>query len=160
LARKRKVTYFLSKVPKDARILDIGCADNWFKQVAAENGFTNVIGADFRPPADIVGNIFEWRELGVEPHSFDAIVAFEVMEHGDFAPVFRDLLKPGGLLFATTPVPRMDPVCQLLERVGALQKRTSPHSHLIDLRYVPGFEVVERKVKAVVSQWAVLRPAG
>jgi hypothetical protein len=93
----------------------------------------------------------------MKPHSWDAITAFEVLEHGDFAPTFRELLRPRGLLFATTPVPRMDPVCHALERIGLLQRRTSPHSHLTDLRRVSGFEVASWRVKAGVSQWAVLR---
>lgn len=159
LARQRKYSYFLPWVPSDARILDLGCAGNWFKAGAAKRGWTNVVGLDLAPPADIIGNVFDWRELGIEPHSFDAVVAFEVLEHGDFAPVIRELLKPAGFLFATTPVPRMDRVCQALEKLGALQRRTSPHSHLTDLRQVNGFEVVDRKIKAAISQWAVLRPS-
>jgi 2-polyprenyl-3-methyl-5-hydroxy-6-metoxy-1,4-benzoquinol methylase len=158
LARQRKYAYFLPWVPKDARILDLGCAGNWFKQGAAQRGWTGVTGLDLAPPADIVGNVFDWRELGIEPHSFDAVTAFEVLEHGDFSAVIHDLLKPSGYLFATTPVPRMDGVCHALERVGALQQRTSPHTHLTDLRELPRFDVVDRKIKALISQWSVLRP--
>jgi 2-polyprenyl-3-methyl-5-hydroxy-6-metoxy-1,4-benzoquinol methylase len=105
-----------------------------------------------------VGNIFEWEELGLEAHSFDAIVAFEVLEHGDFAAPIWHLLKPGGLFFATTPIPSMDPACKVLERLRLLQRRTSPHTHLTDLREVAHFDVVERHRKAGISQWAVLRP--
>ncbi len=68
------------------------------------------------------------------------------------------MLKPDGLLFVTTPVPRFDPVCKLLGRARLLQKRSSPHSHLTDLRDLRLFEPVERRIKAVISQWAVLRP--
>ena len=158
VARRGKLKFFLPLVPKDARILDVGCADNWFRQEAEDRGWTNITGVDLTPPADIVGDIFKWRELGMEAHSFDAIVAFEVIEHGDFAPVFHDLLKPGGLLLMTTPVPRLDPVCQLLEHLRLLQQRSSPHTHLTDLRRLPSFDVVERRIKAGVSQWGVLRP--
>ncbi|MEY2570244.1 MAG: hypothetical protein QOE63_594, partial [Acidimicrobiaceae bacterium] len=111
-ARRRKLDYFLPHVAQDAVIFDIGCSDSWFKREAGVRGWGNVVGIDLRPPADIVGDVFRWRELGLEPHSADAIVAFEIIEHGDFAGVFRDLLKPDGLLFATTPVPRMDPICK------------------------------------------------
>jgi hypothetical protein len=45
----------------------------------------------------------------------------------------------------------------VLERARLLQRRTSPHTHLTDLRTIPGFEVVDYKVKAGISQWAVLR---
>lgn len=159
LARRGKLNYFLPQVPKDARILDIGCADNWFKRSAAERGWHNVVGIDLFPPADIVGDIWTWRDLGMEPNSFDAIIAFEVIEHGDFAVPFHELLKPDGLLMLTTPVPRLDPLLKVLEALRLLQRRSSPHTHLTDLRRVPNFTVVERRVKAFVSQWAVLRPS-
>jgi 2-polyprenyl-3-methyl-5-hydroxy-6-metoxy-1,4-benzoquinol methylase len=158
VARRGKIKYFLGHFPKDARILDVGCADNWFKHAAAERGYTDVRGLDLFPPADIIGDVWTWKDLGLEAHSFDAIIAFEVIEHGDFSKPFHDLLKPDGLLCATTPVPRFDPVCKVMEAMRLLQQRSSPHSHLTDLRHLPYFEVVERRIKAVVSQWAILRP--
>jgi len=160
VARRAKLEYFLPKLPRNARILDIGCADNWFKREAAERGWANVFGLDLHPPADIVGDMRDWRSLGIAPHSFDAVVAFEVVEHGDFSEPMHDLLKPDGLLFLTTPVPRMDPVCRVLEALRLLQQRSSPHSHLIDLRCFPRFDLVERRIKAGVSQWGILRPNG
>ncbi|MHB1534526.1 MAG: class I SAM-dependent methyltransferase [Acidimicrobiales bacterium] len=158
IARRGKINFFLSRVGREARILDVGCSDNWFKKAAGARGWNNVTGIDLAPPADIVGSIFDWRNLGLVAHSFDAVVAFEVVEHGDFSRPIWDLLKPGGLLFATTPVPALDPICQILEQLYLLQRRTSPHSHLTDLRRLPLFEPVEHRVKAVISQWAVLRP--
>jgi SAM-dependent methyltransferase len=157
-ARWRKLDYFLPRVPKDARLLDVGCAGNWFKRKAADRGWTDVVGLDVLPTADIVGDVRDWRQLGLEPHSFDAIVAFELVEHGDFTQSFHDLLKPEGLLLVTTPLPAMDPMCLRLEKLGMLQKRGSPHTHLTDLRDIPQFEVVERRVRAFISQWGVLRP--
>jgi hypothetical protein len=86
------------------------------------------------------------------------VIAFEVVEHGDFAAAIRALLKPTGRLMATTPVPRFDWVCRIGEAVGLFQKRTSPHSHLVDLRRYPGFDCETRVVRAGIAQWAVLRP--
>lgn len=157
LARRRKIAYFLKWVTPEAKILDVGCSTNWFKTAAAEQGFPNVTGLDLIPPADIVGDVRQWEQLGMQAGTWEAITAFEVLEHGDFAPTLRALLKPGGLLFATTPVPAMDPVCHALEKVGLLQRRTSPHTHLTDLRTLAGFEVADYKIKAGISQWAVLR---
>jgi SAM-dependent methyltransferase len=158
LARRGKLDYFMPKLPKDARILDLGCADNWFKRSVGERGWKNVVGVDLFPPADFVGDVRKWQNLGLDPHSFDAVIAFEVLEHGDFADAIWDLLKPDGLLFATTPIPRMDPVCRVLEAFHLLQRRSSPHSNLLDLRNLRRFEVCERRIKALVSQWAVLSP--
>jgi len=160
VARRAKVKFFLQYLSPDALVLDVGCGDNWFKRAAATRGFTGVTGLDLYPPADIIGDIRSWQSLGLLPHSFDAIVAFEVVEHGDYSESFRELLKPNGKLFLTTPLPAMDGVCRMLESLRLLQRRTSPHTHLIDLRHFPRFDVVERHVKSGVSQWAILRPSG
>lgn len=159
LARHGKLRHFLPLLERDALILDAGCGDNWFKREAAKLGWSNVVSLDLAPPADLVGNIFEWRSLGLEEHSFDAIVAFEVVEHGRFSDPLHELLKPTGFLFVTTPIPRVDPLLKVLERMRLLQRRTSPHINLMDVRNLPRFQVVDRRVKAGVSQWAVLTPS-
>lgn len=158
VARRGKVKHLLPFVARDARILDFGCADNWFKRAAAAQGWTDITGLDLVPTADVVGDIREWRSLGFEAHSFDAIIAFEVVEHGDFAEFLKVLLKPHGLLVVTTPVPRVDPLLKVMEALRLLQRRSSPHTHLTDMRGYPGFDVVHRQIKLGVSQWVILRP--
>ena len=158
VARRGKLDFFLPMLPKTARILDVGCGDNWFAGAAGSRGWKNVTGLDLYPPADIVGNVFNWRDLGLAPHSFDAVVAFEFVEHGDFSDPLHDLLKPDGVLMLTTPIPRADPLLRVLEKLRVLQLRSSPHTHLVDLRHFRRFQIVERRVKAAVSQWAVLSP--
>ena len=159
-ARRKKLDFFFRRIPRDARILDVGCGEGWVRQWAEPRGWPDVLGIDLSAPADIVGDVNRWPELGLEPHSFDVVIAFEVIEHADMAQALCDLLKPDGMLMATTPVPRLDGVCQALERMGALQPRTSAHSHLVDLRAYPHFDVVDRRVRGAVAQWGVLRPAG
>ena len=157
-ARRRKLEFFFAQIPADTRILDVGCADGWVRRWAEASGWHDILGIDLVGPADIVGDINEWRALGLEAASFDAVIAFEVVEHGDLAEALRALLKPTGRLYATTPVPRLDWACRALERVRVLQPRTSAHSHLVDLRRYPGFRAVDHRVKGVVSQWGVLAP--
>ena len=157
-ARRRKLEWFFRDVPKDARILDVGCADGWVGRWLRERGWTDVTGIDLQPPADHVGDVRRWRELGLTGRSFDVIVAFEVVEHADLADALHELVAADGRLFATTPVPRLDWACRLMERVGMLQQRTSPHTHLVDLRRYPRFRPVARTVKGLVSQWGVLAP--
>ena len=162
IARDRKLRYFFDRIAPGSAILEVGCADGWVGRWATEHGH-HVTGIDIVPPANpnadvVVGDIREWRALGLAPASFDVIIAFEVIEHGDFAAALHALLKPDGRLMVTTPVPRMDWVCRLGEKAGLLQKRTSPHTHLIDVRKVPGFTAVDRRVVGGVAQWGVLRP--
>jgi 2-polyprenyl-3-methyl-5-hydroxy-6-metoxy-1,4-benzoquinol methylase len=158
-ARAKKLEYFFSRVPADARILDVGCADGWVGRWANDRGWTDVTGIDLRPPADIVGDVTRWWELGLDPESFDCIVAFEVLEHADLAAAMRALLKPDGILMATTPVPRFDWACKCLEAARVLQKRTGEHVNLVDLREYPGFRAVDWRVKGLISQWGILIPA-
>ena len=164
LARRRKLEYFLGQVPKDANLLEIGCADGWVGDYAVEHGWTRFTGVDILPPSRplphpfVLGDINEWQRLGLAAGSFDAIIAFEVIEHGDFVAAIEALLRPGGLLLVTTPVPRMDWLCQLLEAVGLNQRRSSPHTHLIRLRDLPDtLTPVRIQVKAGISQWGVFQ---
>ncbi len=71
-------------MPKDAAILDVGCADGWVGRWLQAR-WSDVTGADLEPPADVVGDINRWRELGLPAGTFDVVVAFEVVEHGDLA---------------------------------------------------------------------------
>ncbi len=105
----------------------------------------------------MVGNILEWRALGIEPESFDVIVAFELIEHVDCVQEMFDILKPGGLLMLTSPLPHMDWMCSLLERLGLNQKRTSPHCHLIYFKDLPLFEPLEIKIMGGMAQWGKFR---
>jgi len=165
-ARRRKLEYFLNLVPKDADILEIGCADGWVGDYALANGWRRFTGIDICAPAEsppyafIHGDVNRWREHGLRPGSFDAILAFEVIEHGDFYGAIMSLLRPAGLLMVTTPVPHMDWACKVLEAARLTQRRTSPHDHLIYLRDLPkGLQPVELKVKVGISQWGVFRNA-
>ena len=94
-------------------------------------------------------------ELGLAAESFDAVVAFEVVEHVDCFRACHDLLKPGGRMLITTPLPHRDWVMKLLERAGLNQPRTSPHDHLVYLDRVPLFTEKRVKVVAGLSQWGV-----
>jgi 2-polyprenyl-3-methyl-5-hydroxy-6-metoxy-1,4-benzoquinol methylase len=156
-ARTKKVEYFFRGVPKESRILEVGCGDGWLGRYLKANGWTHWTGMDLVQPADVVGNIVEWRRLGMEPASFDGIVAFEVVEHVPCFQEMYDLLKPGGLLMLTSPAPGMDWFCKALEAFGLTQRRTSPHDHLIDFHKVPLFEAVSITRVGLAAQWGIFR---
>ena len=121
-ARRKKIEYFFGDIPKDARILEVGAGDGWVGRYLKDNGWTNYVSVDIVPPADIVGDLREWRKLGLEESSFDVIVAFEVIEHVDLYQEMYDLLKPGGRLFRqvlSQGAPRPDADWSLVERALA-----------------------------------------
>lgn len=110
-----------------------------------------------KPPADILGNILDWKDLGIKDESFDIIIALEVIEHVDFLHECLNILKPNGLLMLASPVPHMDWLCWLLELVGINQKRTSPHKNLIYFKCITLFEPLEIKTVGFIGQWGKFR---
>jgi 2-polyprenyl-3-methyl-5-hydroxy-6-metoxy-1,4-benzoquinol methylase len=155
IARKKKSRYFFQGLSKDARVLEVGCGSGWVGEYLKGQGWGNYVGLDLFPPADVVGDVRNYASLGLAADSFDAIVAFEVVEHVDCFRACYDLLKPGGRMLITTPLPSRDWVMKLLERVRLNQKRTSPHDHLVDLTRVPLFRDKQVKIVGCLSQWGI-----
>ena len=154
-ARARKVRFFLDPLPKSSRILEIGCGDGWIGRYLKANGWTRYVGLDLRPPADIVGDIRDWRRLGMQEGSFDVVIAFEIVEHVDCWQACHDLLRPGGTMLITTPLPHRDWILAGLELLGLNQRRTSPHDHLVHLARVPLFARKDVRIVGGLSQWAI-----
>jgi SAM-dependent methyltransferase len=147
----------LADLPREARILEIGCGDGRVGEELRRRGHSGYLGLDLVAPADIVGSIRDWRALGLQAESFDVIIAFEVVEHVPCWQECFDLLKPGGLFVLTTPVPHWDWACRILEALGVNQKRTSPHDHLVYVEDIPLFEPIDSFRFMVIVQWARLR---
>ena len=157
IARHKRCQHFLARIPKHAHILEIGCGAQWVGAYLKEGGWKHYVGMDLFPPADIVGSIKHWQQLGLTPASFDVVIAFEVIEHVDLIQETFDLLKPGGELMLTSPVPHLDWVMWILEALGLNQKRTSPHSNLVYVSKLPLFELADYRRFAGLSQWGILR---
>jgi len=154
-ARRKKVEYFLVTIDPAERILEVGAGGGWVERWCREHGCERYTSVDLQPPANIVGDIREWRGLGIEPGSFDVVIAFEVVEHVPCFAECYEILREGGRMMITTPVPRWDRLLRLLELLRLNQRRTGPHDHLVDLREVPMFEKKEIRIVAGLSQWAV-----
>ncbi|MBF0369598.1 MAG: class I SAM-dependent methyltransferase [Magnetococcales bacterium] len=155
IAQKKKIDYFFRNLPRDARILEVGSGSGWVGEWLRENGFIHHTGLDISPPAQVVGDINQWQQLGLAAESFDVIVAFEVVEHVDCFQACHDLLKPGGKLLLTSPVPHFDWFMAFLEKTGLNQKRTSPHDHLVYFKHVSQFTDKQIRVIAFLSQWGI-----
>lgn len=156
-ARTQKMQYFLERIPKQDRILEIGSGDGWVSDYLRCRGHSNYTGIDLKPPADIVGDIRNWRELGLKRESFDTIIAFEVAEHVDCFKDAYELLHPGGTMMVSSPVPHMDWMLKLIETLGFSQKRTSPHTNLVYLSRVPYFEQKNIRIVALMAQWGIFK---
>ena len=156
-SRRKKTDFFIETIPREARVLEIGCGARWVEEYMRAGGWKDYVGLDLFPPADIVGDILNWRELGLEPASFDVVIAFEVVEHVDCFQAIHDLLKQGGRMMLTSPEPATDWVCWLLERIGLSQKRTSPHDHLVKFADIALFEPVAIRKVGLLAQWGIFQ---
>lgn len=156
-SQRKKIKYFIEKIPKNASILEIGSGDGALSKYLKAGGWKNYIGLDIVAPADIVGDIKEWKKLGLKNNSFDVIIGFEVLEHVDFLKEALDLLKPGGLLYLTSPYPTTDWVCQILEFVKLSQKRSSKHTNLTYFKNIRGFDVINIKSVGLFAQWGIFK---
>ena len=157
MARERKLAYFSTHLPNNASILEIGCGDGWVGRWLRSHGFARYVGLDVADSraADITGDIRDWRKLGIAPCSFDVIIAFEVLEHVDCLRDCYEILRPGGLLMLTSPLPRMDWLCRILELLRLNQPRTSAHCNLTDFRGISIFQRKHLRTPLHLVQWGI-----
>jgi 2-polyprenyl-3-methyl-5-hydroxy-6-metoxy-1,4-benzoquinol methylase len=110
-----QITDNLGTYLKPGRLLDVGCAMGHFMAFARERGW-NVHGVECSRFASQYGrnrwglrilDICDLQEARLPDRHFDACVLIEVAEHlphplATFTEIFR-LLKPGGMVYVTTP---------------------------------------------------------
>lgn len=98
---------------KTNKLIDVGCGIGYFLEVAKKRGW-EVYGTEFTEEAvKICVEKGAKMELGAldptnyEPESFDIVCSFEVIEHinnpREELSNFSKLLRPGGLVYCTTP---------------------------------------------------------
>jgi 2-polyprenyl-3-methyl-5-hydroxy-6-metoxy-1,4-benzoquinol methylase len=98
---------------KHNRIMDVGCGIGYFLEVAKERGW-EVFGTEFTDEAVEIcrgkGISMQQGVLDVgnyDAGSFDVVASFEVLEHinnpQEEIEKFFQLLRPGGLVYLTTP---------------------------------------------------------
>ncbi len=101
------------RVPKTARVIDIGTGNGLFLKMLAEDGFQVLSGHEIpgAEPAEIAGlsvSLYRDYDYGVLPScAFDVVTLLDVAEHVPdpvrlFSACCR-ILKPGGLVYFHTP---------------------------------------------------------
>ena len=94
-------------------ILDVGCGKGDFVRVAIRHGW-RVRGIDLSEPAvriarrfSIPVEVVDFFSDAICPNSYDIITMFEVLEHlpspVEFLKRAESVIRPGGLLYITTP---------------------------------------------------------
>ena len=158
-ARKKRIKFFLPYIQSGQDVLEIGAGEGWFRDAVNHAVSVRYTTMDIEEPADIQGDVRNWKQFQLSAASFDVIVAFEVVEHVDCFRECWELLKPGGCLLVTTPVPHMDWLLKIVEALHLTQQRTSPHSNLVYLTNVPDFVPEKVRNPFGIGQWAVFRKA-
>lgn len=156
-ARRNRVDFFMPFIKDGDRVLEIGSGEGWFRNAVEPQRRVDYVTIDIEAPADIRGDIREWKKHGLAANSFDVIVAFEVVEHTDCFEEGRELLRPGGRMLITTPTPHADWLLKVLESLHLTQKRTSAHTNLVYLKTVRGFVIERLRNPFGIGQWAVFQ---
>ncbi|MBI3828533.1 MAG: class I SAM-dependent methyltransferase [Planctomycetes bacterium] len=144
LSRRRKFSLLNEHLAPKSHVLEVGTGDGWFAKRLRECGH-HVVTIDLVCPADIMGDILNWRKLGLREKFFDAVVALEVIEHVDCLDAICTLCKEGGLIMLSSPHPKWDWAMKLLEFSHLTQRRTSAHSNLTDFATIDLVRVVFRR---------------
>lgn len=151
----------------EAAILEIGCASGGTGALALERGkCATYVGVELNPAAAeiaghkltqvLTGNVEE-MELPFKPASFDALIVSEVLEHlidpWKVMQRLAPLVKPGGLVFASSPnISHYSVILRLLQgRWELTDKGVMDRTHLrwftpalfADLFEQAGFQVTE-----------------
>jgi SAM-dependent methyltransferase len=157
--RRRRISFFFHDyLDPVSRFLEVGPPEGALEPYLKEAGFHRYTRLDREPPADLVGELRSWRELGLEPEGFDVVLAFDLPAWADGARACLDLLTPGGLLFATAPVPGRVALARALAALGlAPPPSRRPPRGPGDLAHLPGFLPLAVRRRAFVEQWARLR---
>ena len=153
-ANRQKLNFFLSYLKPGQKIIDLGCGSMWLTNYLRKLGY-DCVGFDNKPPADITGDVKSYKFAEA---SFDVVIALEIIEHVDCIEEIKHMLKPGGLLIISTPIPGFDFLFRIGESLSLLHKRTSPHSNLIHLTSIP-LKLLKRKNLFWIVQCGVFQKA-
>ena len=128
ILQRWRITKAAPHIPRDARVLDVGCADGALfaqlgERIAGGVGIDPALGTVMtRPGVRYVHGTFP-EDLGGD-ELFDAITMLAVFEHladgaqADVISACGRLVRPGGVLVMTVPEPRVDQLVHLLARFG------------------------------------------
>jgi len=133
-------------IRKQARVLDIGCADGALFRIL-HNRIGSGVGVDPALDRTVESDRFQLiagpLPTTLAPAQFDAVTLLAVVEHlpADMLPALRDqcsrLLKPGGVLLITVPAVRVDGILRVLTRLRLVAGMSLHEHHGFDPTEVP-----------------------
>jgi 2-polyprenyl-3-methyl-5-hydroxy-6-metoxy-1,4-benzoquinol methylase len=136
------------------KLLDVGCGDGQLLKTAQKEGW-DPMGIDLSEPAirlcrkaSLPASKTDFFDEVLDPQRFDAIVMSELLEHVPAPQRFlkraEELLRPGGVLYLTTP------------NFGSLGRRMlGAHWSVVHPEHIGYFE--RDSLKAMLRDWTGLR---
>ena len=122
-------------IPKDSKVLDLGCGYNGFFLTKNKNRISGGTGIDVSvnesnldPKIKLIRHDLN-QALPFEENFFDAVVSLANLEHlenpqQNLIEIFR-VLRPGGILLLTTPSVYAKPVLEFLSfKLGLINKKS------------------------------------
>lgn len=141
-ARLRRLTFFMRCIYKGGgislryKVLDIGSGDGWFTSACLKSTLCDCIGVD---PCYGPGIRAGAEKLPFADGTFDCVVLWEVIEHikPECYEEIERVLRPGGKIILSTPIPRWNWFVELCERLGFVRALGTPHINLLDVKTLP-----------------------
>lgn len=154
IGQKIKLRLLLPHLKKNHKILDLGCGNMWLTNYLKKDGY-DCIGFSLTLPADIVGDVKKYK---FKKGQFDVVIALEMIEHVDCLKEIDYMLKPGGLLILSSPVPHLDWLSRILEKIGLFQDRETAHVNLFYLHQISSpFKLIYKKILLWIDQFGVYK---
>ncbi|HVR88235.1 MAG TPA: class I SAM-dependent methyltransferase [Candidatus Limnocylindria bacterium] len=145
--QRRRIAVAASWIPRESRVLDVGCADGALFELLRDR-VAGGVGIDPQAtPAAARGGVRLLRGMfpaDAPDERFDAITMLAVLEHlpasshaatGEAA---ARLLRPGGRLVITVPEPAVDRIVDVLTRFGLADGMSLAEHHGFQTQDTPG----------------------
>jgi 2-polyprenyl-3-methyl-5-hydroxy-6-metoxy-1,4-benzoquinol methylase len=154
-----------SGLPRDARILDLGCGTGAFLERLRAAGFTSLAGVDIAAPNDLPEDIefgvldLDTGRMPFPDGRFDLVVAIEVLEHienlGMTVFEISRILAPAGQWMATTPnLHSVEARLRLLLQGGLKQfDAIGDPTHITPIFRYPFMQLLARHGLHIVRDW-------
>lgn len=167
---RRKLNVILPLLPPRAQILDFGCGAGAFLRESIRSGLQPQ-GHDVSPYAaerarNIAGCPVRYGSLSsvhVQHHAFDAITAFDVIEHltewESALTAWSRWIKPSGILALTTPNLRSWDA-RLLGRHWYGFRKIPEHVNYFTPQSITRALAVHGFIVERIAQWGFVRPLG
>jgi len=130
--RRQRVNRVKKLIPKNSRVLDIGCGYNAYFLNQIKGNISKGVGLDFSVKKAGSGKItlksvYLEKKIPEKNSSFETITALAIIEHLKYPQeIINELArvtKPGGTLIITTPNKSFKPLLEFLALTGLLSKR-------------------------------------